>query len=101
MKIEVLHIDECPNWEHAGDRIREALAQLGDTASVVENRLLRTSEDAAAVPFSGSPTILVDGEDLFPTSRRTSDLACRIYATPDGLAGVPTVEQIVEAIRVR
>ncbi|MES2094961.1 MAG: thioredoxin family protein [Actinomycetota bacterium] len=65
----------------------------------VNYRLLSTSEDAAAVPFAGSPTILIDGEDLFPSAGRTADLACRLYFTPTGLAGLPTVEQIKDALQ--
>lgn len=98
MKIEVLHIVECPNWEQAVDRVREALTRLGDASTPVTSRLLRSPEEAAVVPFAGSPTITLDGEDLFPTEGRTSDLACRIYLTPDGLAGMPTIDQLVEEI---
>lgn len=98
MKVEILHIDECPNWEQAGARTRAALDAAGVTDTQVEFRLLTSSEDAAAVPFAGSPTILIDGVDLFPDGARTTDLACRVYRTPAGLAGVPLTEQITEAI---
>jgi hypothetical protein len=36
--------------------------------------------------------------DLFPTDGRTSDLACRIYLTPNGMAGAPTQQQIEAAL---
>lgn len=98
MRIEVLHIGDCPNWEAAGGRIREALAELRDTTTTVEFRLLSTPEQAALVPFAGSPTITVDGEDPFPSDGRTTDLACRIYFTPNGVAGLPTAKQLIEAI---
>ncbi|GAA3640554.1 hypothetical protein GCM10022200_25280 [Microbacterium awajiense] len=98
MKIEVLHIDDCPNWKRADDRVHQALDRLGDASTVVKSRLIRTREEAVALPFAGSPTITLDDEDLFPTEGRTSDLACRVYLTPDGLAGTPTVDQLVEAI---
>jgi hypothetical protein len=100
MRIQVLHIEDCQNWEEAGRRLTIALARQKDTTSAVEFRLLRTAEETAAVPFAGSPTITVDGDDLFPGADRVDDLACRIYFTPDGLAGVPTVEQLVEAIDI-
>jgi hypothetical protein len=58
---------------------------------------LTTSADAIEVPFAGSPTVL-DGVDAFPTDGRTSDLACRIYLTDTGFAGVPTVAQLIEAM---
>lgn len=98
MRIEVLHIDECENWERAGDRIREALDRLGDRSMAVGYRRLQTSEEAASVAFAGSPTITVDGEDLFPNGAQTTELACRIYFTPNGVAGLPTIDQLVEAI---
>ena len=101
MKIEVLHIDECPNWIEAGSRLQEALALTGNDGAELVFRLLRTTEDAAGVPFAGSPTITCDDVDLFPTDGRTIDLACRIYFTPSGLAGLPTTAQMVEAITSR
>jgi hypothetical protein len=98
MKIEVLHIDDCPNWEATGVRVKEALSELGDASTAVDFRLLSTPDEAARTPFAGSPTISLNGEDLFPSEGRTSELACRIYFTPDGLAGLPTVQQLIEAI---
>jgi hypothetical protein len=101
MNVEILHIDECPSWESAEVRTREALAALGRTDVLVTTRLLRTPEEAAATSFAGSPTITIDGVDVFPTGGRTGDLACRVYATPDGLRGTPTIEQITNALRPR
>ncbi len=94
----MLHIDDCQNWVEAGDRVKAALGRIGDVSTPVEFRLLRTAEEAARVTFAGSPTITLDGEDLFPSGGQSTDLACRIYYTPEGLARLPTVEQIVEAI---
>ncbi|SIN85069.1 hypothetical protein [Agromyces cerinus] len=37
--------------------------------------------------------------DDCPSDGATDSLACRVSPTPVGLAGVPTVEQIVEALR--
>ncbi|WP_026059443.1 DF family (seleno)protein [Microbacterium yannicii] len=97
MSIQILHIEACPNWIDAGNRVREALRFLGSDAEVTF-QLVRSTEDAAELRFAGSPTILLDGEDLFPGGEPTYELACRIYATPSGLAGLPTTEQLVAAI---
>lgn len=99
MRVEILHIDECPNWVEAGTRVEAALAELGRGDVDVTYRLLTDSVEAAEVPFAGSPTILFDGVDAFPTDARTSDLACRVYRTDTGFAGVPTVTQLVGAIQ--
>lgn len=98
VNIEVLHIVDCPSWVAAGDRLRRALDVTGYGSTEITYRLLESGEDAARVPFAGSPTILVDGVDMFPGGARTSDLACRVYLTPAGLAGLPTTEQMVDAI---
>jgi len=101
MNIEVLHIDDCPSWVEVGNCLREALDSTGFGETSITYRLLSTSADAAQVPFAGSPTITVDGQDLFPNGGRTVDLACRVYLTPTGLAGLPTTEQLIAAIGVR
>ena len=98
VKIEVLHIVDCPSWIAVGDRLRESLNATGFGATTIEYRILETAEDAARVPFAGSPTILHNGNDMFPGGETTADLACRVYATRAGLAGLPTTEQLVAAI---
>lgn len=101
MKIEVVHIEDCPNWEEAGRRVRAALDSIGARDVVVDYRLIASSEDAATVWFAGSPTILIDGADAFPTADRTTDLACRVYYTDDGISRLPTVDQLVLALQQR
>jgi len=101
VQIEVLHINDCPSWREAGRRVRDALAFTGRDRDAIHFRLLESVEEAALVPFSGSPTILIDGADLFPGGERTSQLACRVYATPNGLSGTPTMEQIIDALDAR
>jgi hypothetical protein len=96
VNIEILHIEDCDNWHEAGKRVRTALDATGHRDMSVEYRLLQTSAQAAEVPFAGSPTILSNGVDVFPSDGRTTELACRIYPTATGLAGMPTVEQLIE-----
>ncbi len=45
-----------------------------------------------------SPTILVDGRDLGDAEPIDGTAGCRIYATSDGLGGVPAIEDIVSAL---
>ncbi len=101
MQVEILHIDECPSWILAAERSREALDALGLEQVPVTTRLLRDTQEAGATAFAGSPTIVLDGQDAFPSEGRTAELACRVYPTGQGLAGSPTVEQLVDAIRSR
>ena len=66
----------------------------------VEPRLeqINSPEEAERVHFVGSPTILIDGRDPFEGSGERFGLTCRVYQTPDGLAGSPTIEQLREAL---
>lgn len=101
MKVQVLHIDECPNWEEAGRRTRQALDTVGLADVSVEYVLIRSEREAVDAGFAGSPTITVDGQDLFPSEGQTTDLACRVYLTDTGLAGAPTRTQLEGALRER
>jgi len=98
MKAEILHIDDCPSWEEAGRLLREALDSTGHQDTVITYTRVISAAAAAQVPFAGSPTILIDGTDLFPLDGRTTDLACRVYITPGGFAGWPTQEQLKQAL---
>lgn len=99
MDVSLIHIADCPNWVETGTRMRAALDNLGMDETEVTFTLLRTPEDAARVSFAGSPTILVDGTDLFPSDGRTTDLACRLYQTDGHFAGLPSLEDIEDALR--
>ena len=98
MKVELLHIVDCPNTAIAEANARAALdaAELAEVP--IELVTIHTETEAANTRFGGSPTILVDGVDLFPTAPVRS-LACRVYATRNGFAGAPTQEQIEAALR--
>lgn len=99
MRIELLHIDDCPNTVGALERLEAALKSLGHGDIPVLMRQLNSASETTGTGFAGSPTIIVDGSDIFPTGATADDLACRVYATPHGIAGLPTVEQVTEALK--
>lgn len=101
MDISVLHIDDCPSWVETGSRLRTALERIGASSTPVSFTVLRTQEDGSRIPFAGSPTILVDGSDLFPSNGRTTELACRIYRTDGHFAGMPSLRDIETALQQR
>jgi hypothetical protein len=98
MKIELLYFEDCPSWKAALDNLQMSMMQSGISEEVV---LLQvgTQAEAEAKKFTGSPTIRVNGEDLFPPERANFALACRVYQTPDGLKGWPTEEMILEKLQ--
>jgi hypothetical protein len=98
MKVQVLYFDGCPTYEMATRTLRAVLAEEGMEAEV---QLIAVNSDAEAgrLRFPGSPTIRVDGEDLFPVAEREDwQLGCRVYVTPQGLRGSPTAEMLREAL---
>lgn len=101
MRVELLHIDECPSSAEARERVEAALAGLGHGNVAVHMRLLQSPTDILGTGFAGSPTITVDGADIFPSGAPADELACRIYSTPGGYAGMPTVHQLMEALKNR
>ena len=100
MKLQLLYFDGCPNWHVADDRLQGALKELGSTVEV-ERVLVSTPEEAKAWSFHGSPSILIDGEDPFAEPGVDVGLSCRLYRTPGGVAGAPTVAQLVEVLAHR
>jgi len=101
MQIEILHIAECPNWREAGVRLRAALASVRADVGDIDYHLVSDAAQLGDLAFAGSPTILVDGLDLFPSDGATSDLACRVYVSEGRLAGLPTVDELIDALRAR
>ncbi|GAB4475513.1 MAG: hypothetical protein Kow00124_16580 [Anaerolineae bacterium] len=97
MRIELLYFDGCPSWQTGLENLRAALAEAGIDAPV---ELVRVDSDEEALRqrFQGSPTIRVDGRDLFPTGHDNYAMGCRVYQTPEGLRGWPTVEMIRAAL---
>jgi hypothetical protein len=92
MQVEVLFFDGCPTYRAAEKTLRRVLAQ---EEAEVELVAVNTDEEAQRLRFPGSPTIRVDGEDLFPVPDRMGyALGCRMYATPEGLRGSPTAEMV-------
>lgn len=95
MEITVLYVEGCPNLALTRARVEEAIRVAGVTA-VVRERLVSDEAEAAALGFAGSPTIVVGGRDLFPTT--PAGLACRRYDTDAGYEEAPTVAQLVNAL---
>lgn len=100
MEIELLLVPECPHGDVASDLILTALADLGmTTATTVTTTVVTTEQEAAQRGFVGSPSILLNGRDLFPIDSPPA-LACRMYATADGLRGLPELRDLRRALKI-
>jgi hypothetical protein len=99
VRVSLLYLEGCPNRHLVDKRLRQALAAVGLDDAELDYRQVSTPEEAEELGLRGSPTVLVNGQDPFGDRARTASFSCRIYRTPDGLHGSPTVEQLVEALR--
>lgn len=98
--FRILVVEDCPSTGLVTERLAEAL-EGSALEPDIEVRVVRTAADAAAAGFAGSPTITMDGRDLFPGGSRSAALACRLYPHGSRRAGAPTVEQLRTAIAAR
>ena len=101
MKVDVLYFDGCPTYRAAHKTLAEVVCEEGLQAEV-ELVAVNSDEEARRLRFPGSPTIRIDGCDLFPvTDRAGYALGCRMYATPEGLKGSPTAEMVRASLAER
>ena len=94
MKLEVLHVPDCPNLAPLLQRLAEV------TDQTVTTRVIETDTEAAQYGMVGSPTLLIDGVDPFATPGDCGcGVSCRLYRDNDGrIVPAPDVEQLREAI---
>jgi len=93
MKIELFYFNGCPSWE-TGLKNLEAALQEEDLSASVEMIKVVDDSDATRLKFLGSPHFRVDGQDLWPEERELYSLSCRVYPTPEGIKGFPTVAML-------
>jgi len=94
MRIEVLFVPGCPNYEPAVERVKRVLA--AESLQVdVESISVNTDSDAKALLFPGSPTIRINGNDVEPDPMNELGLTCRLYANR---TGVPSEEVLRLAV---
>lgn len=103
LNVELVYDPGCPHVDEARDVLTHALQEAGAPAVWTE-----WSTADADCPESrrgyGSPTILVNGEDVAPGPHpwnprgEPGGSACRVYETADGMAGVPPHRKVQAAI---
>jgi len=97
-RLELLSFPGCPTATVLHANLAEATAQLGLASYRIE--AVNLADLVAGDPRRGwgSPTVLVDGVDLFGKTRPADEgMSCRIY--PDGKA--PSTEQIAARLKSR
>ena len=88
--LELVYFSGCPNVEAARDNIRAALGEVGGHDEWAEWDLEEAATPDRYKAF-GSPTVLVDGQDVLGSPGTGTGLSC-------SAGGAPSVPQIVEAL---
>ena len=100
MRVALQYFDGCPSWHQTDQLLRQALEAVGRADVEVERVLVDSDEQAEAIGFRGSPTVLIDDVDPFAGEGGAVGFACRLHRTLEGLKGAPTYEQILATLGV-
>jgi len=94
MRIEILYVPGCPNYQPTFERLQAVLASEAVKTGIQGIRVT-TEVEAKALLFPGSPTVRVNGEDVEPHLTSAPSLACRLY---ENRSGIPPEELLRTAI---
>lgn len=98
VSVELIYDPDCPNVPHARAALLKAFDQADIPPAWIEwDR--QSADSPAHVRGYGSPTILVDGQDVAGIPPGDGASSCRVYRSGSGtFAGAPGVEQIAQAL---
>lgn len=95
--LQIQHFHGCPNSAEMINRVKEAINGIEDEIEYHEV-LIETNELAEKVKFRGSPTLLINGEDIEGREEpRAASLNCRFY--PNGLPSVEDIKVKIQALK--
>ena len=97
MRLQILHVPDCPGAKALDSILGPLLAAWPDIQ--VTRQVVTTEDEAGRLGMTGSPTILADGRDLFPSPGQQPSLSCRLYPGEHRRLGpAPTASQLQEAL---
>jgi hypothetical protein len=99
MDVELLVVPDCPNESVAADLLGTAMLDIGLPHPAFRTTVVASQNEANRRGFTGSPTFLVDGTDLFAEPARPAGLACRLYRRPNGVGAVPELSDLRQALK--
>jgi hypothetical protein len=94
MRIEILYVLGCPNYQPAVEQVERVLCSESSQAEI-RSIAVRTDAEARELMFPGSPTVRVNDEDVEPHEVSVPSLACRLY---ENRSGIPSEELLRSAI---
>jgi hypothetical protein len=96
--ITLLYFDDCPSWKTTLKNLNQVI-DADQIPARINLLKIDSPEQAKKERFLGSPSIRVNDIDLWPEERKNYTLNCRIYRTPTGLKGSPTIEMLRERLK--
>ena len=94
MRIEILFVPGCPNYQPTFERLQAVLESEAVRAGI-QGIAVTNEVEAKNLLFPGSPTVRINGEDVEPTLATVPSLSCRLY---ENLSGIPSEELLRIAI---
>lgn len=92
--LEFQYFEDCPNYKRMRNHLQRALQGIENEIELIETPV-EDEETAVRVRFRGSPTLLINGEDLEGMPAPANPFfACRFYPN-----GIPSAEAINKKIR--
>lgn len=93
--VEIFFFAGCPNYDGVADAVRDVARESGVAVDVTKVEV-HDGAEACRLRFLGSPTVRIDGLDVEPGARASTEfgLACRTY----GASGVLLRELLVRAL---
>lgn len=99
MHIQFLYYADCPSHDIALERLRGVMHEerIGADVDIVQ---VETEEQAQQLRFPGSPTILINGQDIAPLAAEpVYALTCRAYQLEDGrISPLPSIGMLRAAL---
>jgi hypothetical protein len=94
IRLEFQYFEDCPNHKKLKDSLLKALQGIEEKVELLDV-LVEDELTAARVRFRGSPTLLINGEDLekMPAPSRPF-LTCRFY--PNGIPSAEAIRSRIE-----
>jgi hypothetical protein len=98
--IEFQYFDGCPNAALTLEHLNEALKSINMSEASLVLTEVPSPEMAEQLHFQGSPTILIDGIDIY-TGRKpdSTNYTCRIYSFSGEKTGIIPKTFIEAALR--
>ncbi len=94
LRVELIYDKDCPNVKKARTQLLQSFYAANVQPKWKEWDRSATDTPTYALAY-GSPTILVNGEDVVGTSPSEGINCCRLYLDKNGqFQGVPSVEEI-------